>query len=505
MAWVEDTGKRRQRSKTWVDSVDPRKRVLAAKLAALHYRSDPDSDVYDSEVDLTPVRVNNAQFDGWRVTQNGYHYALGKDLANHGDQDGWVGFGGRRGAHWFKFRLVRAGYLHWPTRAEDIISGTPDYTRANLSSTVGSDTLGPEGAEATLNLQSVATWESIFTTPGGGRMDVRWRVDGDHLKEEVVVNQAARDWIRTNRPPATPADETYFGFVFQVDWSDIPKVLRGAVQVGVNDDFDDGEEDQERYVIELRDAADRLLAFMPVGDAIVEYQDGDGRTVQERLALRKRFWEDGGNHYLLVGQRVDRINSMRDGDIVFDPTIDDQVGASGDDGYVWSSSFYDTDTSIWAGHDSGGTKNNAWARFTGISGLSGATINTSYYSVYGESGNSNTRTTIYAEDAAAPAAPTSVANYDSKTVTSASVDWDGAVTVSAWNNSPSINSIIQELADDYDPSAIQILHKGRGTWYWGNNYDPYDESSSNAPKLHIEYTSGAAGIVSQRLLIGTGI
>jgi len=78
--------------------------------ALLHYESIPDSGIFDAEIDATPERVNNAQLDGWRVTVNSWHYAVGKP----GDKttDGWVGFGGRQGTHWLKFRLARVGYLH---------------------------------------------------------------------------------------------------------------------------------------------------------------------------------------------------------------------------------------------------------------------------------------------------------------------------------------------------------------------------------------------------------
>jgi len=35
------------------------------------------------------------------------------------------------------------------------------------------------------------------------------------LKEHVYINQAARDWVAANHPPTTPANETFFGFVFK--------------------------------------------------------------------------------------------------------------------------------------------------------------------------------------------------------------------------------------------------------------------------------------------------
>ena len=111
MAWTEVVEQRALISKTYQDGTKLR---LETGGTRLHYESVLDSEVFDAEVDLTPLRVNNALLDGWIVTQAGWHYALGQP----GDKltDGWVGFGGRKGAHWIKTRLTRVGYMHGPTR-----------------------------------------------------------------------------------------------------------------------------------------------------------------------------------------------------------------------------------------------------------------------------------------------------------------------------------------------------------------------------------------------------
>ena len=185
-------------------------------------------------------------------------------------------------------------------------------------------TLGPEGAEETLNVANVARWEDVWTTPGGGALDISWQVEGRELKEEVTINQAAREWMAANRPPTTPAGETWFGFVFEIDPNDIPKWVIDGVSQDLEGDFtdDDGQ-------VELRDVADRLLAFMPVSDALsVEYQVGE-ETRQDTVQLRKRLWKQGGTYYLLVGARVDRLNGMHTGAITFDPTFTTQPGSEG--------------------------------------------------------------------------------------------------------------------------------------------------------------------------------
>ena len=116
----------------------------------------------------------------------------------------------------------------------------------------------------------MATWNDLWKTPGGGADDISWRVDGRQLKEEIVVNQAAREWIRDNAPPSTPTDETWFGFVFRLDVADIPRWIRAGVLQDIEGDFaDDGQ------AIRLEDAQGRLLAFMPVSNAFSELYGED--------------------------------------------------------------------------------------------------------------------------------------------------------------------------------------------------------------------------------------
>ena len=318
MTWTEATALRTRCSRTWRDDVDTTRHHFQAKLGTqLNYpTADPDSIILDGEIDCTPIRIDNAQLDGWRVTQGPWHYALGQPA---GKTDGWVGLGGRQGQHWLHFRLQRVGYLHWPTRAWDDIGGSPTYNRANLSRQTETLSVGPTGAQATVNVGNVATWTGIWQTPGGGDLTAIWRVEGRQLKEDITLNQAAREWIATNHPPATPTAETWFGFVYQLDVSDIPKCVRAGVLQDWADFADDGAS------VELRDAADHLLCFLPVSTAISEpYSigtDGDGDPIltYDTLNLRKRFWTDDGTVYLLVGARVDQLNALHAGDVTFDP------------------------------------------------------------------------------------------------------------------------------------------------------------------------------------------
>lgn len=302
MPWTELISRRTQTAKHFYDTANPQRRTFQQVLKTpIHYR--PEQDAPMEPVDLMPQRVNNAALNGWRVTRAGWHYALGVPgdgpLAG---MDGVVGFGGRQGAHWVKFRLQRAGYLHWPTRTWEDIGGQPTYDRANLSRSAHSVTVGPN--EQTITVANVANWANIW--PG---VDVRWRVDGLALKEEIYLSQNTRE----NMPsPSTPANETYFCFAFRLDISDVPKWVKNGVEQSPDGDFEATDSP-----IQLKDAQDRLLAFMPIDYAIAD----DGET---RVKLRKRIYRQGDNYWLVIGAPVLELAGLPAGGITFDPTFSDQ-------------------------------------------------------------------------------------------------------------------------------------------------------------------------------------
>lgn len=258
------------------------------------------------------------------------------------------------------------GYLHWNTRAWDDIGGAPTYNRANLTRTVNAlDLTG-----GSVNVETVGKWGNIWTTPGSGALDASWRANGEQLKEEISINQAGRDWIVANHPPGTPLAETYFGFVFQLDWSDIPRVLRNGILQDPEGDFaDDG------LPIELRNAANQLLGFMPVSNAFV--RDANGLTI-DRKPIRKRFYKDGSDYYLLVGVRCDILNGMAAGMLVFDPDIDLQVPANNRDSIQPSAGNTDEptndDTFTMASPGGGGLWLYCGAAWEGITIPAGSTI-----------------------------------------------------------------------------------------------------------------------------------
>lgn len=331
MTWSEVVSKRGVASKTFFDSVSGSHRFESVLGTVLH--------VDGEEVDMTPIRRDDGVLDGWEITKSGWHYRIGR--RGGVGSDGWVGFGGRKGQHWVYSRLVRVGYLHYPTRSWQDIGGAPSYVRGNLSSINEVVSVGPIGTKIDVPALSSTEWRNLWKTPGAGEVYARWRVEGKKLKEEIVVNQAARTWVANNAPPATPAASTYFGFIFQLDVSDIPRIVKGGSVQDINGDFDD---DDGSSNIAIETAAQELLGFLPISSAY----SVDGMT---QIKLRKRIWRDAdANIYLLVGAKVSDLSAIS-GDIVFDPTYTAQPDATAGVDALLNLTSPTTNLGTWQGND----------------------------------------------------------------------------------------------------------------------------------------------------------
>jgi hypothetical protein len=181
-------------------------------------------------------------------------------------------------------------------------------------------------------------------------------------------------------------------------------------------------------------------------------------------------------------------------------TIDKQVGTGGNDGGRYTGA-YGFATGAYGGFNLGYLTNSnylnchGFATFTGITIPAGATITTAYLQFYAAGHSGTPQLKIYAVDADNPGSPSNATQFDGEPLTSAAVDWDGAWTDSAWNTSPSIISIIQELVDSYtisNENMVIIIKNDGGTTQRYNWWISYDDNSSEAPKLHIEYAEGGA-------------
>ena len=298
--------------------------------------------------DKTPVDCAVRPSAGvWTVGANDWDYTLGRP--DDKPEDGWTSFG--VGQDCIRFRLAGIGYLHWPTRTWQRIVDAPTYDRAKLRSINRPLILGPQGAEAELYPVGLAEWTGLWNI-AGDNVWMRQRVEGRILKEEVGLSQRARVWIATNARPTTPATETFFGLIYELD----PHKVYRWYQAGHALDIDAGFDDLAGMV-ELRTVTNDLLARMPQSSAHVDVADPS--IADTNVPLRKRIWRDPttGRFFLALGARVDELARLPEGTLVFDPTYETQPdAAAGKDTYVDGDSPTSTNATaadLYLGHLTG--------------------------------------------------------------------------------------------------------------------------------------------------------
>lgn len=169
-------------------------------------------------------------------------------------------------------------------------------------------------------------------------------------------------------------------------------------------------------------------------------------------------------------------------------TLDYQIGNLADD-VMWYATTFDSLGSAFGRHTSGVIKS-SW-RFTGVTIPAGATITAAYLSFYYyDTVGTPPACALYAEDAANPGRITTYGDGNGRSLTTASISITCPSSGTWWNSSSLVN-IIQELVDSYSyvsGAAMQFIVVGGGAT--GTNYGycyDYEDNSSRAAKLHIEY------------------
>ncbi len=192
-------------------------------------------------------------------------------------------------------------------------------------------------------------------------------------------------------------------------------------------------------------------------------------------------------------------------------TLNLQVGASSDDANENESSTVMFLTIVNAWFSNLSFRAHVGLRFTAVSGLSGATIDTAVLTFRSNATDSGAFVgDWYAEDAAAPGTFTTTnGDISGRTRTTATCEGDGG-DFGNWSSgadetfsgpAPSIKGILQELADDYDPSAIVLLHIVDSLSTGERVFRAWDNSSGTAPKLDIDYTAAAVGFAYTQAVI----
>lgn len=186
-------------------------------------------------------------------------------------------------------------------------------------------------------------------------------------------------------------------------------------------------------------------------------------------------------------------------------SITKNPGASSDDGYAGGGG-YQSAASLRFGQNFG--IHNGWVRFpsAGIDAnadFSSATFAATYLSRVGTAIGR-----IYGVKEASPTYPTSTVDYDSRTLTTAYVDW----TISSGTGlltSPDISAILEELAAQggfSSSSAVMLFLKDNGSATFQNYIEFRSQDyGTDIPVLSGTYTPGATGGTSKNLLtLGVG-
>lgn len=461
----------------WRDSNDRRRYAVQSFITPVHYQQSIDSGIYNSAIDMTPIRVNNAQFDGWRINTADWHYRLGRPV---GEQDGWIGFGGRHGAHWIQYRLDRAVWIHWPTKNITVIDSTPNYDRSNVSRTTHNiaTTYGDAVSGA-----STVQWQNVFNG-----VDITWKLSGNTLKENISIDSSRRSALLATRP-GTPMNETFLTMLFRVKVDDIPRLYRDGTIQNLTGEFD---LEEGNTPLEAKDGSNRSLFFLPYDYVYVLDSNDD---VVWRQRAQKRIFVRDGNVWLAAGLRADHLLSAPSGKMVFDPTIDQTITANDQEAHETQS-----DTSFASGPASLRMNNTSslyiggW-RFTPTI-PQGATIDVAYLDLYVRStGTDDFDGTWYAEDVDSADDFVATADLFNRTRTTASVSDALSSTGSGYVQFGSIVSPVQEVVN----RASAATENGLVIIWWGDTtaargeVRTYDFDPANAGKIHVEYTAAGGG------------
>ena len=192
--------------------------------------------------------------------------------------------------------------------------------------------------------------------------------------------------------------------------------------------------------------------------------------------------------------------------VTIDPTVDDQVDASGDD-WSWapSTSKYNNNSAFRVGYNSG---DGFWGdspvhsgfNFTVTGPESGDTIDVAYISIQVQfATNQDLMGKVKAVHEDNPNSPNNFSQANSFTETTAAVDWDRTAgwSTATWYDSPSIVTVIDDVIEEtfWDSGDNLIVHLKDDGVADGNlpNFNAYDNTTTEAPKLHIEYTAAGGG------------
>jgi len=240
-------------------------------------------------------------------------------------------------------------------------------------------------------------------------------------------------------------------------------------------------------------------------------------TQQPVFWFKKPWAEDSAGSHPEIMQRVRRlgVNYFAEVDvpwswlqsasypITIDPTIDEQVVASGDDGY-WSSQPYINITSgdMTMGYYSADHPDcSIWARFDNFTVPAGATIDTASPDLLNRyAGTRDVTVMAYFDDVDDAVAPTTAVGaqvlYSTHTDAGTSFSMIGSIST-VWcgysNYFIDFATALQEVVNRpgyADGQAVMYTLIEQGSSSNSMYFTSYNYSTTDAPKIHVEYTTG---------------
>ncbi len=435
--------------------------ALDITLGSLHYKDNPsDPDELWKDIETTITASPKENWD-WEVVKGNWHLLIRSDTTVAVGKDG----------HWIGFRYEGFGYLDWATKEYVILD-----TRGNVTPTVDVNSI---------------TWEGIFY---GVNLEYIYTADG--FKENLYITQTARDWLVSHPPSSYGLDNasSYLVGYLETDWQN----AYPAEDVNGNPiNWDSINEFIDSGVYWRHPVKDYLVSALPL-----DYARHDEIELEGWAELRYRFYKHTNEkHYLLFGAKVLDLNDYPAGTINLDPTLDLQVGANLDDVYEKESNGL-----ILNGYNliqvaaSTSSINRRWGGWRWTSGSLpslGDTIDVAYVELKCISGSYNDmKANFHFEKAASPGQFTTTA-YDvtGRTRTTASVSWiQDNLTSGIWHQSPSLVTPLQEVIDNYSPTALVVV--ARPAQDAAKSIYTGEYEAGAGAKLHIEWTGGCSPSIS---------
>ena len=323
MPWHRE--ERFRRGKKVYHTDDPKRYRIAVTRSAIHYESQMDTGVFDTEVNMTPVDISGSRLAGPNITSAGFHF--GYQDGRQRDQQkprGSFGFGGRRGFEFLNMRPSSIGYLNWEDNGWQGVRDNPTLRTPTIK--VSSKTIGINDDDPnlwTINAGANIDCGDIWTLPGAGRVHHDLEIWGGQIEPRFTINQAARTYFETDRNGRNidPDSKAAFGVRIHLDLNGIASVEHGGKPInrlGDNIDVD--------LPLRFLDQLGRPLAHMGPGKIFVTDRGG---TVD----ILKRVWFDGTDWWLFMGCNVAQMkqNLLR-GDMVIDPPIaEEDITQNSDD------------------------------------------------------------------------------------------------------------------------------------------------------------------------------